>query len=149
MIPDTALRVQKHTAPHVNERIRQETASRISAFRSQDRIALINRRLAELDREWDVERVLQTNFAALSLVALILSARVSRRWLVLALGVPAFMVQHALQGWCPPLAILRRLGFRTAKEINEERFALKALRGDFDGADHSNDSERILRAVKK
>ena len=42
------------------------------------------------------------------------------------------MIQHALQGWCPPLAVLRRLGFRTAKEINEERFALAALRGDFD-----------------
>lgn len=149
MIPDTALRVQKHTAHHLNERIRQETESRISAFGSPDKIALINRRLAELDREWDVERVLQTNFALFSLVGLALSTKVSKRWLILALGVPAFMVQHALQGWCPPLAVLRRLGFRTSKEINEERFALKALRGDFDGADHSQDPERILRAVKK
>jgi hypothetical protein len=42
------------------------------------------------------------------------------------------LLQHAVQGWCPPIPILRRLGFRTADEINRERYALKALRGDFD-----------------
>jgi hypothetical protein len=41
------------------------------------------------------------------------------------------MVEHVIEGWCPPLAILRRLGFRTSSEINRERIALKTLRGDF------------------
>ena len=41
------------------------------------------------------------------------------------------MIQHVLKGWCPPLVLLRRLGFRTAAEINRERMALKILRGDF------------------
>jgi hypothetical protein len=41
-------------------------------------------------------------------------------------------MQHALQGWCPPLPLLRRLGVRTQQEIERERYALKALRGDFD-----------------
>ncbi|WP_231602749.1 hypothetical protein [Neorhodopirellula pilleata] len=27
---------------------------------------------------------------------------------------------------------MRRMGFRTSAEINEERYALKALRGDFE-----------------
>ena len=40
-------------------------------------------------------------------------------------------LQHAVQGWCPPLAVWRRLGVRTQSEIDEERYALKALRGDF------------------
>jgi hypothetical protein len=26
--------------------------------------------------------------------------------------VTAFLFQHAVQGWCPPVPILRRLGFR-------------------------------------
>jgi hypothetical protein len=43
----------------------------------------------------------------------------------------AFLFQHAVQGWCPPVPILRRLGYRTAREIDDERAALKALRGDF------------------
>ncbi len=41
-------------------------------------------------------------------------------------------IHDALQGWCPPLPLLRRLGLRTAEEISQERNALKALRGDFD-----------------
>jgi hypothetical protein len=36
-------------------------------------------------------------------------------------------LQHALQGWCPPVPVLRRLGYRTQPEIEEERCALRAL----------------------
>jgi len=131
MVPATATRVEAHTSPQFNERVKDDFQERLAAYRSDDRRVLIDSRLRELDREWDVERVLQTNFAALSLVGLALASRVDKRWLILALGVPAFMVQHALQGWCPPLALLRRLGLRTAREINEERFALQALRDGF------------------
>jgi len=47
--------------------------------------------------------------------------------------VGTFLLQHAVQGWCPPLTVFRRLGFRTAGEIARERYALKAMRGDFAG----------------
>lgn len=46
--------------------------------------------------------------------------------------VTAFLLQHAVQGWCPPVPILRRLGYRTNREQDDERIALKFLRGDFD-----------------
>ena len=36
-----------------------------------------------------------------------------------------FLLQHALQGWCPPVPILRRQGFRTRHEIDAERQALR------------------------
>jgi hypothetical protein len=49
-------------------------------------------------------------------------------WLVLPLVVTAFLFQHAIQGWCPPVPILRRLGFRTTYEIEQERRNLLALR---------------------
>ena len=42
-----------------------------------------------------------------------------------------FLLQHAVQGWCPPVPFFRRRGVRTAREIEIERYALKALRGDF------------------
>ena len=45
--------------------------------------------------------------------------------------VAAFLLQHALQGWCPPLPLLRRMGMRTSAEIHEEIIALRILRGDF------------------
>jgi hypothetical protein len=38
--------------------------------------------------------------------------------------VQGFFLQHAIQGWCPPLPVLRRLGFRTVQEIEEERAIL-------------------------
>jgi hypothetical protein len=63
-------------------------------------------------------------------------------------------LNHALRGWCPPVSALRRLGFRTAKEIDEERYALKILRGDFEGVgDRAEGSPRetaarVLSAVR-
>jgi len=145
MLEQTANRVQRHTSPRRNEAIRQHVEEAITLYQGQPP-EIITRRLAELDREWDIERMLQTNFAVLSLVGVTLTASVHKRWAWLALGVPAFMVQHALQGWCPPLPVLRRLGFRTAKEINDERFALKALRGDFD--EPPADANALLATVK-
>lgn len=123
MFPATATRVEAHTSPQFNQRVADDLRQRLDAYRRDDWRALIDNRLRELDREWDVERVLQTNFAALSLVGLGLASRVDKRWLILALGVPAFMLQHALQGWCPPLPLLRRLGLRTAREISDEHAA--------------------------
>jgi hypothetical protein len=47
--------------------------------------------------------------------------------------------------------VLRRLGVRTMDEINEERYALKALRGDFESVDAvtglSGDSRRVMEAM--
>lgn len=149
MIADTATRVQEHTAPHLNNRIQQEIQERISELEGSANTDAITQRLYELDREWDTERALQTNFAIFSMLGLVLANTASKRWLALALGVPAFMIQHSLQGWCPPLPVMRRLGLRTSREINEERFALKALRGDFREAARSGSAEEILRAVKK
>ncbi len=56
----------------------------------------------------------------------------NRRWLLLPIAVQSFFMQHVIQGWCPPLPVFRRLGVRTADEINTERYALKVLRGDFE-----------------
>ncbi len=148
MFSDTATRVRNHTKTHLNERIEKQWKERLEALRSDERQALINQRLEELDKEWDVERTLQTNFAALSLAGIGLAAKINKRWAALSVGVPAFMIQHALQGWCPPLAVLRRLGVRTAQEINEERFALQSLRGDFDSVESSRDTGMAYESAK-
>lgn len=99
-----------------------------------------------LVREWDIERTLEANASTLAFTATMLAATIDRRWLALPAIVTGFLFQHAMQGWCPPLPILRRLGFRTAEEKNQERYALKALRGDFD-AKGGNKLDTVLRAV--
>jgi len=128
LIADTATRVTSNTAPEVNRRIHDEMRARVAHLATQGPAA-IDLRLAALDREWDVERCLETGAASLSLVGLALGATVNRKWFALPAGVAAFLLQHAVQGWCPPLPVFRHLGVRTADEINEERVALEALRG--------------------
>lgn len=147
MFSETAKRVAAHTQPDINLRIEQQTRESIEFYREQS-IDVISQRLQQLDEEWDTERILQTNFSLFSSLGVLLTARVHKRWAWLAIGVPTFMIQHALQGWCPPLAVLRRMGVRTAREIDEERFALKAIRGDFDDLTEADDAETILAAVQ-
>ncbi len=130
MITATTTRVSEHTAGHVNARIKESTNERVRRLAGEGRPA-INRRLEELDQEWDIERVLEANAASVALVGSILGLTVDRRWMFLPMAVGGFLLQHAVQGWCPPLMWFRRMGVRTAAEIEHERTALKALRGDF------------------
>ncbi len=95
----------------------------------------IEARIEAIDREWDVERALETSASTLALTGTLLAAFVDRRFAIVPAVVGGFLLQHALQGWCPPLPVFRSLGFRTAREIERERHALKALRGDYRKAD--------------
>ena len=70
-----------------------------------------------------------------------------RPWFLLPGVAALFMVKHVLRGWCPPVPVLRRLGFRTAGEIARERYALKALRGDFQGINRE-DFRKAFEAAK-
>lgn len=122
-------RVQRHTSETVNRAIHAAMLERLVYFALHPE--RIESRLDELDREWDIERALEANASSFALAGLTLGVARDRRWLALPAAVAGFLLQHAVQGWCPPLPVLRRLGFRTAHEIDQERYALKALRGDF------------------
>ncbi len=122
-------RVQNNTSDAVNRMIHAEMLERLMFFALHPE--RISERLDALDQEWDVERALEANASIFALGGLALGAFSNRRWLALPALVAGFLLQHALQGWCPPLPALRRLGFRTQREIDQERYALKALRGDF------------------
>jgi hypothetical protein len=121
--PASADRVRRSTPEHINRQIDRSTDESIALFSGQSREA-IERRISELDREWDVERVLEVNASTLALTGLVLGVTVNRKWLLLPGLVLPFLLQHGLQGWCPPLPVLRRLGVRTRGEIDRERYAL-------------------------
>jgi hypothetical protein len=127
----SADRVRAHTAPEVNARIDRATEARIQHYAGASREEL-SRRIAELDREWDMERYLEMNASALAFAGLTLGLAHSKKWLIIPGFVLPLLFQHAVQGWCPPVPVFRRLGIRTRKEIDREKYALKALRGDFD-----------------
>ncbi len=154
MIPSTVERVPQHTAEHVNQAIRRATEENLVQYAGAG-FEAIDRRLAELDREWDIERTLETNAATAVLVGVTLGTAVDRRFFILPALVAGFLLQLAVQGWCPPVPIFRRLGFRTQSEIEEERYALKVLRGDFrnigtqDGQDRHGSARQVLEAMRR
>jgi hypothetical protein len=129
VLPGTSERVPKHTGKDANHEIQLLSEARLARLSRHPEG--IERRLRELEREWDIERTLEVNGSVLAMVGLTMAVTRDSRWLVLPAAVVTFCLQHALQGWCPPLSIFRRLGIRTQREIDEERYALKALRGDF------------------
>jgi hypothetical protein len=142
--PSTIERVPLHTAPEDNQRIWRQTEMNVALYTRLGNEA-IDRRLQELEEEWDIERMLEANAASVSLIGLALGATVDRRLFILPALVAGFLLQHAVQGWCPPISLFRRMGFRTATEIDEERYALKALRGDFRGVAAGTNGDRGAR----
>jgi hypothetical protein len=124
-------RVRKNTSTKRNLKTDFRTIENIEKYsKSHD---MIDKRLKKLEKEWDIERMLELNAALFAMAGVVMSMR-NRLWLLLPGAVTAFLAQHATQGWCPPLPVLRKLGFRTRQEIDREKYALKALRGDFDNA---------------
>ena len=140
----TRNRVPAHTSEDVNRRLQQEISRNVRHY--ADHPEKIPKRLRELDQEWDIERAIQANAAAIGFFGVLMGATRGRRWLVLPAMVTGFLFQHAVQGWCPPVPVLRRLGFRTSYEIEEERQALKALRGDFAKVRDASSAVQAARA---
>lgn len=128
MLADTADRVEPNSAEKINRARREEIRQRLDHYAAHRQE--IPARLAELDREWDIERAIEANAASIALAGLGLAAFVNRRFIALPFAMAGFLLQHAIQGWCPPVPVLRRLGFRTATEIGDERQGLMELQSE-------------------
>jgi hypothetical protein len=148
-------RVRANTSAEVNAKIDHQTKENVNNYAGASREE-ITRRIEELEREWDMERVLETNASALAITGLgIFVITKNRKWLFVPGVVMSFLFQHAVQGWCPPVPVFRRLGVRTRQEIDSEKYALKVLRGDFSevSSETANDTfqqaKAALSAVEK
>ncbi|MEP7206523.1 MAG: hypothetical protein ABI920_06270 [Casimicrobiaceae bacterium] len=128
-----------------NDRIDRETLRRLRRYASHPGDD-ITAELRRLDKEWDVERAVTVNGAAIGLVGLALGMTRDRRWLVVPGLMLSCLAVNALRGWSPSVPLLRWMGFRTRREVERERYALKGMRGDFDGA--ARRSQAAWRAVR-
>lgn len=137
MSPSFGKKPQRH-----EDKFDSETRKRLLFYASHPE--LINTRLEELSREWDVERFIETQAPVMTLMGLILGVKYSRKWLALPFLLQSMVLLHAIQGFYPLMPLFRLLGVRTEREIAAERYALKALRGDFDraGAKEGKDWEK-------
>jgi hypothetical protein len=132
MINPTAHRVSWNTPARFNRQITLATDARIAWYAAHP--DQIDTRLKELEKEWDFERTLEAEAPVMTLPGLLLGLTVSRKFLVVPLFAQGMVLLHALQGWYPLLPLFRGAGVRTQSEIARERYALKALRGDFRAA---------------
>ena len=138
-------RVRKNTSWGRNLKIDNLTRENIRQYsKGSDRE--IADRIKTLRKKWDMERTLELNMSTLALTGLALSVFADKRWSILTGVVLGFFAQHAIQGWCPPLPLFRAMKVRTRSEIEEEKYALKALRGDFKNV---NSPEEALLAAKR
>lgn len=135
--------VRANTAPAVNQKIDQQMRDRIMVYANKSPKEITDR-IKELSQEWDIERLLECNASALAFTGLTFGTLFSKKWLLLPAVVLPLLFLHGIQGWCPPVPALRRIGVRTRREIEAERYALRLLRGDFDGDDKT---ERALKAL--
>ncbi|WP_207496705.1 YgaP family membrane protein [Aridibaculum aurantiacum] len=123
MLPDTDITLE-HSTP-----VEKSIQHNLNEYYQQQEA--IERRLLELDNEWDLERVLFLLSSSVTIPSLLLSLKQSQKWLILPAILSGAMLSHAITNWCPPTPLLKRMGFRSRVEIEKERYALKALRGDF------------------
>lgn len=121
-------RVREHSSASVNQRIDRQARGAVVELATPE---AIRARLAELDREWHLDRALMGVFSVLGALTARGSMRsLARRghvgfWGLLFFTQLGFLAHHAVRGWCPPVAVLRRLGLRTSQEIGAERVALE------------------------
>ena len=97
-LPATTTRVESSTLDYANHAIHEAMVQRVSRI-FEAGPAAIDRRLAELDQEWDIERALETGMGTLSLTSLTLAVTVDKRWIGITGAVSVFLLMHALHGW--------------------------------------------------
>jgi hypothetical protein len=77
----------------------------------------------------DLETYISVESTSLTVAGIILSLAVSKKWLILPLATSLFSLANVTRGRKNP--VFWKLGFRTREEIEKEKYALKAIRGDF------------------
>jgi hypothetical protein len=123
--------VRTHTPDGLNRRI-DERVERCVRYMAQQERSEIGHYLNQLEEEWDMSRALAVSCAVASLGGLLLGRSLGRGWLGLSALASGLLLQQGLFGHGPAASLVRSLGVRTRREIDLEKFALKALRGDFE-----------------
>ncbi len=147
ILPATSQRVATYTNPEINELIRSNTLENLLCLEDAEAEEL-TRRIQKLNSEWDIERFVEAKAALCVMGCSMFGIAKNKYWSFLTLIAATFLLQHALLGWCPSAPIMRKVGIRTAEEINQEKAVLKILRKDFAHA-KSNDAAELLKAAEK
>lgn len=141
-------RVEAATITGVNSEAIEEIEDRVKCYALRSRED-VERRIYELDREWDVEKFIGMKTAFLAIAGTLLGVMKDKRWLILpGISLP-YLLYSSVVKRNPLTPLLINFGIRSKKEIELERYAMKAIRGDFAGLnDTSGETDRLDFAVK-
>jgi hypothetical protein len=117
---------------HFNDRCRRQQALELRlACLADSGLPAIDERLVEIEREWSAGRMTKATIGVMILTGLALVAIAGPWWLALPAVGGLFLLQYLFgrSSWLG--TAFHEMGFRTGAEIDHEKFALKALRGDF------------------
>src|SRR3954467_2148407 len=89
----------------------KEIQENLNRYYNDYNVEEITMRLAELDEEWDIERVLQLKGNTLTITGIILGLTLNKKWLILPL-VTSLVLINAIVRNRNPFPILRKFGFR-------------------------------------
>ena len=133
---DLKQRLPEVLYPSVDEAARanrEKIAQNVSFYKANPRG--IETRLEALDEEWSVDKVLQIFTGGASVAAFWFSLTKSRLFNIVPAILGGGAIAYGITGKSPAADLVRRLGFRTRDEIEGERMALLAVRGDFSGVE--------------
>ena len=118
----------------------------------------LSERIRALEGEWDTEKFVLVGLSGMGLFGLLMGLFGSRLWRVLTWAALPLLLLAGLEKWRPSRGLIQSLGLRSRKETLEEKYALKALRGDFrrvdaewgetEGESISRSAGQALDAVK-
>jgi hypothetical protein len=136
-------KVERHTPSRVQRAIDDRLQRSLQFYARYP--SFIDARLEQIGREWDIERTLEANAATLSFASILASVVTGKKIYLFAGAVTGFLLQHSLQGWCPPLPFFRSCGVRSKDEIMLEYLGLRLLRDGlekFDGMSKAEPAEQ-------
>ncbi|MEO6095927.1 MAG: hypothetical protein ABIW76_09655 [Fibrobacteria bacterium] len=107
-----------------------DTRKNVLFYGSLGREALAER-IQALEDEWDLEKTGAVLLSGAGVLGLVLGLIGSPRWRLLAWATVPLLFLHGRGKWKSAEGLLRPMGFRARREIQEEKYALKAMRGDY------------------
>ena len=120
-------RIRNFSPEKFNKQIDMKTDQLLHGLKSGGP-EIIRARIRKIDREWDIDRAAMLFYSGILLIQFAgLIKKRQNNWSWVSIMQAPFLFLHATIGWSPHVPLLRKLGYRTRFEIQEEREELMKI----------------------
>ena len=143
----TTFLVAENSPASVNDCLREQAEKSVARYQNAN-AEQIELSLAQLNREWDVERLIEAESAMMILLGLLIGANFGRKWLVLPLFSTAMLIVHNTEEYSPLfLSFYQRIGFRSTNEIARRTLCSQSLGGAIPTIENGAEGDKPVRAI--